>query len=144
MKADLRSLDLEQIQIGDFAAFTRTLGPGEVGAFADLVGDVSPLHVDSSYGRETTFGANLVHGMLLASHFSTLVGTLLPGKTALLTSMTTEFVAPVPVGSEVTFSASVTAISHGAYAISLRLLAYQSGRVCVRGKALVEIRSGVP
>ena len=48
-------------------------------AFAALSGDYNPLHMDSGYARRTHLGRRVVHGMLVASYVSTLIGMQLPG-----------------------------------------------------------------
>lgn len=137
----VRTLDIEQIKKGMHVCYDTTFGVAEVEAFAELSGDVSPLHVDTAYGQTTVYGTNLVHGMLVASHFSTVVGVLLPGKPALLSSMQLEFVQPIPVGSPVTISGKVRSVSKMTAAIALDLSAMCHGAICVVGKATVTVRA---
>ena len=82
----------------------------------------------------------LVHGMLTASHFSTIVGMLLPGQRALLTNIEANFVEPVPVGATVTITGRIAAVQQAYSTIRLTFTALHAGNVCVNGKALVTIR----
>src|SRR5262252_2058423 len=77
-----------QIPIGQSYEIERTFTAGDSDAFAHLSGDFSPLHVDAEYARSTEFGDRVVHGMLLASLFSQLVGMWLPGKYAVTRTIT--------------------------------------------------------
>ena len=139
-QVDVCAHDLADLEDRMSVHYTTTLGWKEVRNFAALSGDVSPLHVDESFGAQSSFGSNLVHGMLIASHFSTLVGVFLPGRNALLTGMDVSFVKPVPVGSDVTVSASITSIQKEHRTIRLRLLAFLNGdEICVEGVASVKI-----
>lgn len=131
--------DIADVEEGMSVHYTVLLARESVNAFAELSGDISPLHVDEGFGKNTPFGSNLVHGMLIASHFSSLVGVFLPGRNALLAGMDVSFIKPVPVGSEITVSAAVRSIQRSSRMIGLRLLAFLDGEVCVEGSAKVKI-----
>src|ERR1700676_2055835 len=78
-----RELTFPEIAVGDAFTVEHTFTETDVRVFAELSGDYSPLHVDPTYASTTEFGKCVVHGMLLASLFSRLVGMYLPGKHAL-------------------------------------------------------------
>ena len=67
-------LKYSEISEGDVYSFSRAITRHDVLAFAKLSGDFNRLHVDEDFGKKSQFKANLVHGMLAASLFSTLVG----------------------------------------------------------------------
>lgn len=136
----VRDLGIGDIEPGMFASYDTVLGRAQVDEFAALTGDVSPLHVDPAYGKATPYNGNIVHGMLTAGHFSTLVGVLLPGRQALLSSLSVDFLAPVPVGEEVTVTGRVIAVQPASSSLTLNLTALHEGRVCVRGRAIVKVR----
>jgi hypothetical protein len=64
----------DDIHVGQTASFDRTVSVMDVDTFADLSGDKNPLHTDDTYASTTQFKQRVVHGMLTASFFSTLVG----------------------------------------------------------------------
>ena len=66
----------------------------EVYAFAQLSGDQSPIHMDSSAARLEGFAGAVVHGMLLGSYVSAGIGMDLPGPGAVLKSMNLDFRRP--------------------------------------------------
>lgn len=136
----VRNLGIDDVRPGMFVSYDTVLGNAEVEAFAHLTGDVSPLHVSGEYGRSTPFGTNLIHGMLIGGHFSTIVGVLLPGRRALLNGIRLNFLRPIPVESTVTISAKVRAVSHSASALTLDLVALRLGEICVTGQATVAVR----
>ena len=70
--------------------------------FIEITGDVNPLHVDDEFAARTQFGRRVIHGMLTASLFSTMVGMLLPGTGAIYRSQTLRFLLPVHIGDTVT------------------------------------------
>src|SRR5438309_3912976 len=78
--------------------------------FIEITGDVNPLHVDEEFARKTRFGRRVLHGMLTASIFSTMVGMLLPGTGAIYRSQTINFLLPVYVDDTVTAHFEVRSI----------------------------------
>jgi len=93
---------IEAFEPGQHASFTKTFTDEDVQRFVAITGDVNPLHVDDAYAAGTRFGRRVLHGMLTASLFSTMVGMLLPGTGAIYRSQTLAFLLPVYVGDTVT------------------------------------------
>ena len=56
--------------------FTVTVTPEMMNAFRAITGDVSPIHIDADYARGRGFPGRVVYGMLGASFFSTLAGSV--------------------------------------------------------------------
>jgi 3-hydroxybutyryl-CoA dehydratase len=93
---------IEDFEPGQRVRLTRTFTEEDVRRFVDITGDSNPLHVDALFAASTRFGRCIVHGILTASMFSTMVGTLLPGTGAIYRSQTLRFLLPVYVGDTVT------------------------------------------
>jgi acyl dehydratase len=87
---------------GQRASFTKTFTDDDVQRFVAITGDVNPLHVDDAFAASTRFGGRVLHGMLTASLFSTMVGMFIPGTGAIYRSQTLNFLRPVYVGETVT------------------------------------------
>ncbi|MEZ5477348.1 MAG: MaoC family dehydratase [Thiolinea sp.] len=68
------------LQVGDTASLTRAFSEADVRTYAELCGDKNPVHLDAEYAADTQFGERIVHGMLVSSLFSTLLGMHLPGR----------------------------------------------------------------
>jgi len=96
----------DEIQVGDFASFEKTLSETDVYSFAGITGDFNPAHVNQRYAEQSKFGQRIAHGMLTGSLFSTVFGTSLPGLGTIYISQQLEFVAPVLIGD--TVKATVT------------------------------------
>jgi 3-hydroxybutyryl-CoA dehydratase len=78
---------------------TRVLGAADVMAWADVVDDHNPLHLDEDYASRTRFGRPIVHGSLLFSVVSDAVQEAsgwTPGQVLRM-----RFRSPVPVGEPV-------------------------------------------
>lgn len=97
---DVKGID--DFQPGQQASFTKTFTDEDLQRFIEITGDVNPLHVDDAFAASTPFGRRIVHGMLTASLFSTMVGMLIPGRGAIYRSQTLTFLRPVYVGDTVT------------------------------------------
>lgn len=118
---------IEQIQAGDRAEMTRAFGDEDVALFAGLSGDRNPAHLDEGYAAATPFGSRIVHGMLVASLFSALLGTQLPGLGTIYTGQTLKFVRPVYLNDPVTASVTVRELKPEKNRVVFDCLAVNSG-----------------
>ena len=50
----------------------------KVKAFASITEDFNPVHLDPVYAGQTIFKGNIVHGFLVGSLFSAILGTKMP------------------------------------------------------------------
>ena len=138
-----RDWNFRQIAVGESFALSRTFTEEDVLRFAQLSGDFSPLHVDPAYARTTEFGSCVVHGMLLASLFSQLVGMHVPGKHALYLGQDIAFRKPVLVGESVKATIKVTAKNEGTRSLLLTTeVRNAEDKVVVSGTAKVKVRDG--
>jgi len=83
-------------------AFTKefVIGPEQVRAFADLVGDHNPVHLDADFARTTKYGGPICHGMLVASYISGCLVEAL-GEGTVYVEQQVRFRRPVPVGARI-------------------------------------------
>jgi 3-hydroxybutyryl-CoA dehydratase len=93
---------IEDFHVGQHVTFAKTFTEDDMRHFIAITGDVNPLHVDDRFAAATPFGSRVLHGMLTASIFSTMVGMLLPGIGAIYRSQTLNFLLPVHLGETVT------------------------------------------
>ena len=136
----MNSFTFDEIQIAQAEAFTVTVTEEMMDLFCRISGDVSPIHIDESYAKERGFDGRVVYGMLVASFFSTLAGTYLPGEHCLLHSVSSKFVKPVFIGDGLTVTGTVTE-KHDVFreiTIKAKIVNQENKTVC-RG----EIKAGV-
>ena len=69
----------------------------EVAAFAQVTGDNNPVHLDPAYAAKTFFKKPIMHGMLGASLFSKVFGTLFPGEGTIYLKQSLSFLKPMYV-----------------------------------------------
>lgn len=110
---------IDDFRLGQRASFSKTFTDEDVERFIAITGDVNPLHVDDAYAAQTQFGRRVLHGMLTASLFSTMVGMLLPGTGAIYRSQTLTFLRPVHIGEAVTAHFVVRAIDHAKHRLTI-------------------------
>lgn len=128
----------DDFEIGQRAKLAKTVTEADVMAFAGLVGDVNPVHVDEDYARKSRFGRRIAHGMLTAGLISAVLGNELPGQGAIYLSQQIEFLAPVYIGDTVTAVAEVEAWRPDKRIITLKTDCYnQDDTQVVTGKAVL-------
>lgn len=95
----MNSFTLDEIYVGQKASVTKTITRGDTYAFAGLVDDYSPVHIDKAFGRASPFGRCIAHGFLSGALFSTLAGNYLPGAGSLYVRQSLNFLRPVYAGT---------------------------------------------
>lgn len=135
--AEVASVFIEDMTVGTAASVTKEIGEADVAGFAELTGDVNPLHLDEAYARTTRFGARIAHGMLSASLFSTVIGTRLPGRGAIYLGQSVRFRAPVRLGDVVTATCTVREMDAQKRRVTLACEARVGDTVVIDGEALV-------
>ena len=69
----------------------------DVEAFSRVTGDNNPVHLDESYAAKTMFKRPIMHGMLGATVFSKVFGTMFPGEGTIYLSQSLSFLKPMYV-----------------------------------------------
>lgn len=127
------------LKTGQTADLKKTFGPDEVRLFAQLSEDFNPLHLDETFASETPFGRPIVHGLLLSSLFSGLLGQKLPGEGSVYLGQTLSFKKPIFVGEEVTAQVEVTQIREDKPIATLATRIFDChGDLAVDGEAVVK------
>ena len=101
---NINNFSYEDISIGHKEVFTTEITQEKQHMFLKISGDTNPLHIDENYAQTKGFSGNVVYGMLTASFYSTLVGTLLPGRKCLFQEADIKFRKPVFIGDTLEIS----------------------------------------
>lgn len=72
----------------------------DVNRFAEATGDKNPVHIDPDYAAKTMFKRPIMHGMLSASLFSKVFGTLFPGEGTIYLKQSLSFLRPMYVDTD--------------------------------------------
>ncbi|MQY81579.1 MAG: enoyl-CoA hydratase [Dehalococcoidia bacterium] len=110
--------------------------------FAELTGDINPIHMDKFYAEQTIFGERIAHGMLIASLISAVLGMKLPGPGNIYISQSLKFRAPVKFGDVIEAEVEVIEKIPERNRIRLRTTCRnQDDTVVLEGEAVVIPRS---
>lgn len=110
----------------------------EVNKFAQVTGDNNPVHINADYAAKTMFKRPIMHGMLGASLFSKVFGTLFPGEGTIYLKQSLTFMKPMYVDTpyEAVFTVKeIIAEKHRA--IIETTIIDSTGTVCTTGDATV-------
>ncbi len=130
----------EDIMIGETASRSRMITEKDIIAFAELIDDSNPVHLDAEYAKTTMFGERIAHGMHSASFFTTLIATRLPGIEGVYVSQEIKFIRPVRIGDTITAQAAVIEKHDAKRRITLKTtVTNQRGELVIDGKGVVAV-----
>lgn len=123
--------------IGQRASQRRVVSDADVRHFADATGDHNPIHLDEEFARSTRFGGRIAHGMLSASHISSLLASELPGPGTVYLGQSLRFLAPVRIGDEVETTLEIREIDPARRRMKLHTRCAVGETVVIEGEAEV-------
>ena len=97
-------------RIGDKAALTKTFRQEDIDAFVRLTLDDNGMHTDPELARKGLFRRPVVHGVLVGSLISSVMGTQLPGSGTVLQGQDIQYLAPVYPDETITAEVELTEI----------------------------------
>ena len=134
-------LSYDDISIGQQDSFIIKITESMVEKFSNLSGDLNPLHMDNEFAESSSFNKRIVHGMLLASFFSQLIGMKLPGKNALYFSQTLNFRSPCYIDDEIEIVGKVIEKSDSTQIITISTSIFNKSKTClIDGIAKIIVR----
>ena len=98
---------IEELRVGDRAAFSKTISESDIYLYAGITGDFNPAHLDEVYASKTFFKTRIAQGMLLGGFISAILGFHLPGPGTIYIRQELDFRSPVRIGDTVTAVAEV-------------------------------------
>eukprot|EP00547_Thalassionema_nitzschioides_P016384 CAMPEP_0194251084 /NCGR_PEP_ID=MMETSP0158-20130606/24574_1 /TAXON_ID=33649 /ORGANISM="Thalassionema nitzschioides, Strain L26-B" /LENGTH=183 /DNA_ID=CAMNT_0038988103 /DNA_START=40 /DNA_END=588 /DNA_ORIENTATION=+ len=139
------------VEAGQYAQVERVFSKNDVGAFGKLVGDQNPIHTNDFSQLPDDFQPLLqhsglasrpvVHGMLAASLFSCIFGSLIPG--SVYRKQQLAFSNPIFIDDNVLAKVIVRKVKHlrGGNGILLtcdtQVLLKENHKICILGDAVV-------
>lgn len=139
------ALVYEEINIGDRCSLQKTITEKMVQEFADFTGDYNPVHMDDDYCKLHGLETRIVHGMLILSFLSTLIGVYLPGEGAVWMTQSIDFIAPVKIDDTIDITGEVVnktqANALGLNIIELKIsIKNQLGQLLTKGIVKVSMK----
>lgn len=134
-----KNLQWTDIKEGDSACFDASITQDEVNAFIAVCGNSSPLHTNESFAKKKGFEKIPIHGMLLASFFSTLVGMYLPGRHCLCMAQSCQFKKPIFVDEKIKVCGQVMRKVDATKMLYIKTtIENQEHIVCITGETVVK------
>jgi len=111
----------------------------EVNQFAQVTGDKNPVHTNAEYAATTLFKRPIMHGMLSASLFSKVFGTLFPGEGTIYLKQSLNFLKPmyVDVKYEAVFTVKEVVLEKHRAVVETAIKDKTTGVICTNGEATV-------
>jgi acyl dehydratase len=129
-------IPFEELTIGMSALMEWTIAASDIDAFANVSGDINPLHVDAAFARERGFPDRVAHGFLLGARVSAFVGTVMPGRDCLLLETQLAWPNPCYAGDVVRLRGEIAQLSpeNRIMRIKFRATAMRSATAVVVGQ----------
>lgn len=130
---------LEDLSPDMEASVSKTITEHDIEAFAELSGDINPVHLDEEFAANTIFKKRIAHGFLTGALFSTVLGTKLPGPGCIYISQSLKFRAPVYIGDEVIATCKVTGVDNEKRRVTLACDCSVDGKTVLEGEAMLMV-----
>jgi 3-hydroxybutyryl-CoA dehydratase len=125
-----------ELTVGDLAECKKVIDDKDVVLFSEVSGDKNPVHLDEAYASTTRFKHRIVHGHLVASLFSALLGTELPGQGSIYLGQTIKYLKPVYLNDEIRAVVKVVECDTEKNRVKLETNAYnQNNEMVITGMA---------
>jgi len=127
------------IKTGDTYSHEFQFSQEEVNQFAQVTGDKNPVHTDAAYAATTMFKKPIMHGMLSASLFSKVFGTLFPGEGTIYLKQSLAFLRPMYVDTayEAHFTVKEVTVEKNRAVVETVIKDKATGAICTSGEATV-------
>lgn len=123
---------------GDGFRWVRYISADDVRRFAEIVGDLNPVHLDAKYAEKSFFKKRIVHGAFLVGLISKVLGMDFPGPGTIYIYQNSAFKKPVYVDTAVSVEIKVTQVSAQKRRLALDTnIIDANNEVCLAGSALV-------
>ncbi|KZX84952.1 3-hydroxybutyryl-CoA dehydratase, partial [Oleiphilus sp. HI0009] len=103
----IENITYDELHVGDYATFTKTLTEDELVLFAAASGDVNPVTLDAEYAKKTTYKERIGHGMWAGSLISAALSTVIPGPGTVHLEQNLKFNEAVRLGDTLTVTLTV-------------------------------------
>jgi len=125
-------------QEGDQFKWEKYISADDVRKFAEIVGDLNPIHLDEDFAKKSFFKKRIVHGAFLAGLISKVLGMDFPGQGTVYISQNSVFKRPVYVDAKVSVEVRVTQVIAEKRRLVLDTnIVNSSDELCLAGSATV-------
>ena len=129
---------IEDLQAGQYyeKEFVITEDIGE--EFAQISKDFNPIHLDAGIAKQSRFKKKIVHGMLLGSYISGIIGNEFPGEGSVYLNQELSFRRPVYYDTPVIVRVEIAEINLSKKRLTLKTVCRDNRNdILIDGKALI-------
>ncbi|MCP4298548.1 MAG: MaoC family dehydratase [Proteobacteria bacterium] len=128
-----------KLRVGDQKSLVKTFTAEEIENFAQICLDKNPIHLSTEAAQASGFKGKIVHGVLVASLISGILGDQMPGPGTIYLGNQVSFKSPLLVGDEVTATVKVIKIREDKPIATLETICTnRDGDVILEGEAVVK------
>ena len=136
-----RLLSVDDVQEGESWRDDVEMTDELVQGFIGLTNDRALGHVDPKYAAKMGFERCIVHGFLVNSGYSRILGMFLPGSNTVIHKIQIDMLAPVYIGDTITYEVQVKRVIAAVKSVQLDLLAMnQNGDQVSKGMTICVFR----
>jgi len=103
----MKAVKFSELKVGMRGSYTKKITQEDVDNFIKICNDINPIHVDEQFAKNAKLGSKIVHGILVSSLISTVVGTKCPGPGSVWIDQTLKFLLPVKVSDTITATSEI-------------------------------------
>ena len=125
-------------QEGDQFKWERFISAEDVKRFAEVVGDLNPIHLDAEFAEKSFFKKRIVHGAFLGGLISKVLGMDFPGQGTVYLSQDSAFKRPVYPDTTVTIEVKVIKVIAEKRRLVLETnILNENSEICMTGSATI-------
>jgi len=134
--SELSNTVYDDIQVGQRSSYSKTFTEDMLVLFAEVSGDLNPVHLDNEFAATTMFKERIAHGAWTSSVISAALGSVFPGPGSIYRKQEVAFLRPVKVGDTITVTLEVLEKNDKSKALILKTdVVNQHGKAVASGIA---------
>jgi acyl dehydratase len=123
------------LEVGQRARRTKTVTAHDVELYAEVTGDLNPLHFDPEFAARTRFGRLVAQGGITAGMLNALAAMDLPGPGTVFMSQSLRYLAPTYLGDTLTAEVEILSVKPDKPVCQLKAtITNQDGTVVLEGE----------
>ncbi len=140
--SEMKEARLQDLEVGQSFTTINVVKDADIVKFAEVSGDVNPIHLDEEYAKKSIFGERIAHGMISASYVSAIFGTKFPGPGSIYLSQSLKFKAPVKIEDTVETTVTIIELNEKRKRVTLNCECRVGDTVVLTGEAQLMVPNG--
>ncbi len=129
---------LDNFKVGNSFELQKVFSKKNIEDFAILTGDINPVHLDNEFAQKLGFEKQIVHGIFVASLFSTIIANYLPGPGSVYLHQKIDFKSPIYCEQLVIAKVEIISLRNDKPILELKTTCIdENNKILVDGAALI-------